>query len=119
MDVEIMSRWCRFERSRAASSEVDITPPPPPPPPSVPEAEEEKEEEGVDRRTLVDVRRLEALYTGRENPKRHSKSRRDGVRSSVIHKLRADPHSDATISLNGMMRDWPDMALPRVLLVTA
>lgn len=77
-------------------------------------------EEGRDeRRTLVDVSRLEELYTGRENPKRHSKSRRDGVRSSVIHKLRVDPHSDATVSLNGVMRDWPDMALPRVLLVIA
>lgn len=67
----------------------------------------------------MDVSRLEELYTGRENPKRHSKSRRDGFRYSVIHKLRADPHSDATVSLNGMMRDWPDMALPRVSLVTA
>lgn len=108
MDVEIMSRWCLVERSRAASSEWDMAPPP----------AEGKEEED-DRRTLVDVRRLEELYTGRENPKRHSKSRRDGVRSSVIHKLRADPHSDATVSLNGRMRDWLDMALPRVLLVTA
>lgn len=36
MDVEIMSRWCRFERSRAASSEVDIAPPRSP---SIPEAE--------------------------------------------------------------------------------
>lgn len=40
MDVEIISRWCRFERSRAASSEVDIVPPSPPPrSPSIPEAE--------------------------------------------------------------------------------
>ena len=109
MDEEIMSRWCLVDRSRAASSECDMAPPPP--------AEGEKEED--DRRTLVDVRRLEELYTGRENPKRHSKSRRVGVRSSVIHKLRADPHSDATVSLNGRMRDWLDMALPRVLLVTA
>lgn len=114
MDVEIMSRWCRFERSRAVSSEVDIDPPSPPSP-----LEEEEEEGDDDRRTLVDVRTLEELYTGRENPKRHSKSRRDGVRSSVIHKLREDPHSDATVSLKWRMRDWPDMTLPRVLLVTA